>query len=56
MKIAGFDIGGANTDLAIIDFEDGEIKTYLLDPSGLEWMKEHMFKFYPKGDIKDTIQ
>ena len=21
-----------------------------------EWMKEHMFKFYPKGDIKDTIQ
>lgn len=26
MKIAGFDIGGANTDLAVIDFEDGEIK------------------------------
>ena len=26
MKIAGFDIGGANTDLAIIDFEGGEIK------------------------------
>ena len=26
MKIAGFDIGGANTDLAIIDFENGEIK------------------------------
>ena len=26
MKIAGFDIGGANTDLAIIDFDDGEIR------------------------------
>ena len=26
MKVAGFDIGGANTDLAIVDFEDGEIK------------------------------
>lgn len=24
--------------------EDGEIKTYALDPSGLEWMKEHMPK------------
>ena len=21
-----------------------------------EWMKEHMFKFYPKGDLKDTIK
>ena len=26
MKVAGFDIGGANTDLAIIDFEGEEIK------------------------------
>ena len=26
MKIAGFDIGGANTDLAVVDFEDEEIK------------------------------
>lgn len=26
MKIAGFDIGGANTDLAVVDFEDNEIK------------------------------
>ena len=26
MKIAGFDIGGANTDLAIIDFDGDEIK------------------------------
>ena len=31
MKIAGFDIGGANTDLAIIDFEDGEIKNIEVD-------------------------
>ena len=31
MKIAGFDIGGANTDLAIIDFEDGEIKKIIVD-------------------------
>ena len=30
MKIAGFDIGGANTDLAVIDFEDGEIKEKIL--------------------------
>ena len=21
-----------------------------------EWMKEHMFKFYPKGDLKDTLK
>jgi uncharacterized hydantoinase/oxoprolinase family protein len=27
MKIAGFDIGGANTDLAVVDFdENGSIK------------------------------
>lgn len=31
MKIAGFDIGGANTDLAIIDFDDGEIKNIEVD-------------------------
>ena len=31
MKVAGFDIGGANTDLAIIDFEDGEIKNIEVD-------------------------
>lgn len=31
MKIAGFDIGGANTDLAIIDFENGEIKNIDVD-------------------------
>lgn len=31
MKIAGFDIGGANTDLAVIDFENGEIKDIKTD-------------------------
>lgn len=31
MKIAGFDIGGANTDLAIIDFEGSEIKNIVVD-------------------------
>ena len=31
MKIAGFDIGGANTDLAIIDFEDEDIKNIEVD-------------------------
>ena len=31
MKIAGFDIGGANTDLAVIDFENGEIQNIEVD-------------------------
>ena len=31
MKIAGFDIGGANTDLAVIDFENNEIKNIEVD-------------------------
>ena len=31
MKIAGFDIGGANTDLGIIEFVDGEIKNIEVD-------------------------
>ncbi|WP_297979221.1 hydantoinase/oxoprolinase family protein [uncultured Methanobrevibacter sp.] len=31
MKVAGFDIGGANTDLAIIEFENGEIKDIQTD-------------------------
>lgn len=31
MKVAGFDIGGANTDLAIIDFEGDEIKNIEID-------------------------
>ncbi len=31
MKIAGFDIGGANTDLAIIDFKNGDFKDIQTD-------------------------
>ena len=31
MKIAGFDIGGANTDLAIIDFDNDEIRNIDID-------------------------
>ena len=31
MKIAGFDIGGANTDLAIIDFKNGNFKDIQTD-------------------------
>ena len=31
MKIAGFDIGGANTDLAVIDFNNGEIENMEVD-------------------------
>ena len=31
MKVAGFDIGGANTDLAVVDFENGEVKNIEVD-------------------------
>ena len=31
MKVAGFDIGGANTDLAVIDFEGEEMKNIEVD-------------------------
>ena len=49
MKIAGFDIGGANTDLAIVDFdENGEIINIATD-----------FKYLPmwsnKKDLGDTL-
>lgn len=43
MKIAGFDIGGAHTDLAIIDFEDnGDISNIDVDYCYLPmWEKNH---------------
>ena len=44
MKIAGFDIGGANTDLAVIDFEDGEIKNIEVD-----------FAYLPMWSNKDDL-
>lgn len=31
MKVAGFDIGGANTDLAVVDFENNEVKNIEVD-------------------------
>ncbi|MGB9938190.1 MAG: hydantoinase/oxoprolinase family protein [Methanobacterium sp.] len=45
MKIAGFDIGGANTDVAIIDFDDnGEISITNAD-----------FKYFPMWLKKDEL-
>ena len=44
MKIAGFDIGGANTDLAIIDFENDEIKNIEVD-----------FKYLPMWSNNDDL-
>ena len=44
MKIAGFDIGGANTDLAIIDFENDEIKNIEVD-----------FKYLPMWSHNDDL-
>ncbi|MDR2624458.1 MAG: H4MPT-linked C1 transfer pathway protein [Methanobrevibacter sp.] len=43
MKIAGFDIGGANTDLAIVDFrENGEIENITVDFEYLPmWSDDH---------------
>lgn len=42
MKIAGFDIGGANTDLAIIDFGGDEIKNIEVDFAYLPmWSKNN---------------
>lgn len=45
MKVAGFDIGGANTDLAVIDFEDGEIKNIEVD-----------FAYLPMWSNNDDLQ
>ena len=40
MKIAGFDIGGANTDLAVVDFnESGKIKDIKTDFKYLPMIK-----------------
>lgn len=46
MKIAGFDIGGANTDLAIVNFDNnGEIKNIETD-----------FSFLPMWSENDTLE
>jgi len=61
MKIAGFDIGGANTDLAVIDFDKkGNIKEIKTDFEYLPmWQdKEHLSSVLLDllGDDKDKIQ
>ena len=36
MKVAGFDIGGANTDLAVVDFENNNVKNGFCLSSNVE--------------------
>ncbi|MDL2246642.1 H4MPT-linked C1 transfer pathway protein [Methanobrevibacter sp. OttesenSCG-928-K11] len=48
MKIAGFDIGGANTDLAIIDFKDGKIEN-------IEIAYEYLPMWSNSNDLSDTL-
>jgi len=49
MKVAGIDIGGANTDMAIIEIEDGELKNIKVD-----------FRYLPmwirKNELKETLK
>jgi probable H4MPT-linked C1 transfer pathway protein len=61
MKIAGFDIGGANTDLAVVDFdEEGNIKEITIDFEYLPmWQEKGRLKAVLLdllGDDKDEIQ
>ncbi|MDI6645177.1 MAG: hydantoinase/oxoprolinase family protein [Methanobacteriaceae archaeon] len=59
MKIAGFDIGGANTDMAIIDFDDsGNINSIKIDFKYLPmWIKNNelgeALKILLKSDINE---
>ncbi len=57
MKIAGFDIGGANTDLAIIDFDQGgDIENIKADFRYLPmWMKNEELGNYLLDLIGDEI-
>lgn len=57
MKIAGFDIGGANTDLAIIDFDQGgDIENIKADFRYLPmWMKNEELGTYLLDLIGDEI-
>ena len=48
MKVAGFDIGGANTDLAVIDFDGGEIKNIEVDFAYLPMWSNH-------DDLSDVL-
>lgn len=49
MKIVGFDIGGANTDFALVEFEKDKIKRIDVDFEYLPVWKE-------KEKLKDTIK
>ena len=44
MKVAGFDIGGANTDLAVVDFENNEVKN--------DELEELMKKYFDNSPVK----
>lgn len=50
MKIAGFDIGGANTDLAIVDFDD---KTHEIKNIATDF--EYLPMWCNKEDLGDTL-
>ena len=58
MKIAGFDIGGANTDLAIIDFDQGgDIENIKTDFRYLPmWMKNEELGDYLLELIGEEIR
>jgi len=58
MKIAGFDIGGANTDLAIIDFDQGgDIENIKADFRYLPmWTKNEELGKYLLELIGDEIE
>ena len=45
MKVAGFDIGGANTDLAVVDFENNEVKNIEVDFAYLPMWSNKWFRF-----------
>lgn len=48
MKVAGFDIGGANTDLAIVDFDGEEIKN-------IEVAYEYLPMWSNNDDLSDVL-
>jgi uncharacterized hydantoinase/oxoprolinase family protein len=46
MKVAGFDIGGANTDLAVVDFENNNVKKWILLIFQCGVIMKHYLKFW----------
>jgi len=58
MKVVGIDIGGANTDMAIIEVENGELKDIRVDSRYLPmWLKKDELQKTLKellgGEIED---